>query len=705
MVLLAGGVSAAEPVRLLYLIHGWNGSLESFGAVTKLLSEAQPGLWPDGFWTVIPIEYRPVHRDATLPEQAAACGTQIEDEARKVAARFPDRPREVYFVTHSMGGLILRHLYLAHRNEKDGLGALFADVKRAVLVAPPNQGSDEVRFAFLELEQSLSDLTGALLSDRSLKSLTNTTVKSLMGGIPLEQAQDMAAGSDYLEELNDRWGDAGACERFPAWILAGAHDMVVDLANANLNLTQVMLGDDGRTRCQRCVMDQGRIRYYPYNHSNTNRRDGILGSVDGPAHPVFADLAQILLGKTPPPAPPSVGPSKIFLRLRHPATDRIKDVTVDPFEGAVRSARQYVMSLPEGKVVGFRQRDLVVLAGPPQALMPVSGPMVLILKVKADRKSILPTFLPYVPRILKFEKDYGPSDLIRGREVAYRPIQLSLPPGLVTTNSVLSLTVQLVESPADIPEAALFVPGGCLQPGGAAATRVQSAEKALEGKDNLDLARQLRKLGATQDEALVGLLAKYTAERYPVPLRRAAVAALGDLHTGEALVPIRVASRSTDPTLRAVALDAMGRVPSGDGIAELVDLLDGSATQKDERAALAAIEQAPEPLLVDALSKALPADAPAKRRSRLTALALACSRATPRLMGFVARQALVVTTGRAAPDPYGRILDVLVEHSTPDDRAWVRRMRRAAGQGKDATWSVRLLKQLAKHGAGADPEE
>lgn len=697
LLLLPAMLRAADgdPVRVVFLVHGWNGSADSFGVVPKLLSNEQPGLWPAGYWEPVSIVFKAPRPDATLIEQAAACGVRIKTELAGIEKRFPGRPREIYFITHSMGGLIVRQLYLDHREKSDAVGTAFRELKVAVLVAPPNQGSDEVRFAIYQLEKGLSGLTGDFLSDRSLKSLTNKAISSMLKGLPLEQAYNMAAGSDFIEALNLGWHKAGACESFPLWILAGAHDVVVDLANANINALQVSPDETGRTRCVHCAVDPSRVRYYPYNHSNTNRRDGILGSIEAPDHPVFADLARILTGKPVAPLPSPVGPSKLFLRFRHPAGDRITDVLVEPFENALQEAHIYEMSLPDGKVVGFRQKDFVVLAGLPRSLMPVSGGTLLTVKVKAERRGILPSFVPYMPKFLKSQQDWGPQNLVKARSFSYRPVQISLPEGVLTTNCVVSLTLPLSELPIDLPEAATVITGGCPALDGEPSDRAARAEKSLANRDTEELARQLRRLGGTQDPALVDLLTRYTADTFPPPIRRAAVAALGDLRAPLALAPIQALTGDADLKLRALALDALGRVPSEAAVSALVELLATTGDGKIERAAVAGLSQAPEPLVRAAIDRALEGDQEAGRRSRVSSLALACGQATPELMGVVAIQALAVTEGRQAPDPYGRILDVLVEHASPDDRTWIRRMRKEAGQAKDATWTKKLLALVA----------
>ena len=127
----------------------------------------------------------------------------------------------------------------------------------------------------------------------------------------------------------------------------------------------------------------------------------------------------------------------------------------------------------------------------------------------------------------------------------------------------------------------------------------------------------------------------------------------------------------------------------------LVEVLATPADGKVERAALAGLSQMPEPLVREALDRALADEPTPARRSRVSSLALACGQATPELIAVVAGQALAAGDARVAPDPYGRILDSLVEHASPDDRTWIRRMRREAGQRGDATWSRKVLAKIA----------
>jgi triacylglycerol lipase len=56
----------------------------------------------------------------------------IEDLAASVAARLPGDPTRLHFLTHSLGGIVLRYLVKSRRPSNLG---------RAVMLGPPNRGS------------------------------------------------------------------------------------------------------------------------------------------------------------------------------------------------------------------------------------------------------------------------------------------------------------------------------------------------------------------------------------------------------------------------------------------------------------------------------------------------------------------------------------------------------------------------------------
>ncbi len=108
---------AAPSRHLVLLVHGILRSTGTFSELEKALIEA-------GF-------------DAVAISYPSSRGT-IEAHAEGLA-RLLDRQEgsdSVSFVTHSMGGLVVRHLLA-----RDGAWRRRIEVRRIVLIAPPNQGS------------------------------------------------------------------------------------------------------------------------------------------------------------------------------------------------------------------------------------------------------------------------------------------------------------------------------------------------------------------------------------------------------------------------------------------------------------------------------------------------------------------------------------------------------------------------------------
>lgn len=700
--LLAGGAAPAHAQgkqRIVFLMHGWNGNAESFGGLGAQLRSAQPGFWQEGHWTVVPIGFTPPHENATLPEQVEVCAETILDQAARASAQAPGLEREVYFITHSMGGLIIRHLYLLHPPGDTGLGRVMRDLRKVIMVSPPNQGSDEVLYALTQLNQQMSSsFIASILSERMLKSLTNAVLERFLAGVPLEQARNMASGSDYIRNLNLRWHGSGSCETFPAWILGGAHDNVVDLANANLNLCHVSMSAGDGMGCFCCRIPQDRVRFYPFNHSNTNRRDGILGSIDGPNHPVFQDIARILTDQPLPPPGDYKGPSKIFLKLRHPAPDRLAKVLIEPFGDLLESSPQYLTALSEGKVTGMRQGEFVVIAGDVASLFPVPGNTVLTLRVEADRSSILPGALSILPGVDSKVQEYGPPDLIKKDRIKYRPVQIILSREMLSSNSVLSVEVNLSQAPE---ESAFFIPfvASSCGPEAMDPAALEQAEREMAGKDSVEMVRFLRKVGSSHDPRFLGTLGRFADSTSPAPLRRSALAAIGDLGVPGALDPLRQAVGDPDPQIWMVALDAMGRVPSHDAVSELVAMLAEPGDRERQRVALFSLMQVSPRKLLPALEAALSEAPSTLRRSRVTALTLASPEGTLELVGFVARQALAGAAGGGVAARYQRVLDMLFAHLTPDDRNHIRQTRKRLGETGELQWSGVLLQELAKRRA------
>ena len=99
------------------LLHGLGRTHRSMGRLQRRLEAAGWDTW-----------------STTYPSRRVSISECADEVARRIKERIPDRP--LLGVTHSMGGIVLRHL----TNRFDWKGA--------VLVAPPNRGSRSAAWAY-----------------------------------------------------------------------------------------------------------------------------------------------------------------------------------------------------------------------------------------------------------------------------------------------------------------------------------------------------------------------------------------------------------------------------------------------------------------------------------------------------------------------------------------------------------------------------
>ena len=103
---------------------------------------------------------------------------------RQIETKYTDRTKKINFVTHSMGGIVVRH-YLAN-NELENIG-------RVVMIAPPNQGSDTADR--LSQYKVVNYVMGPALIE------LRTDADSLANSIPLPQVQYGVIAGEYDEKV------------------------------------------------------------------------------------------------------------------------------------------------------------------------------------------------------------------------------------------------------------------------------------------------------------------------------------------------------------------------------------------------------------------------------------------------------------------------------------------------------------------------
>lgn len=135
---------------------------------------------------VVAIDYR--SRRGGIASHAAALALQLHERA-------PEGP--LWFVTHSLGGIVLRYA-VAH-----GMLAA-ARVERAVLLAPPNQGSEIADFWW---DRPWPGLVGRRLMGPSLGELRTSPEATVMQLPPVGFPCGVIAGTRSLTRLSSRFID------------------------------------------------------------------------------------------------------------------------------------------------------------------------------------------------------------------------------------------------------------------------------------------------------------------------------------------------------------------------------------------------------------------------------------------------------------------------------------------------------------------
>ena len=222
---VASAANAAEPVvapaskanACVVLLHGLGRTYRSMFSIEHALRDA-------GYATIsvdYPSQSKPIETLAlqAVPEGVAHCREQ--------------GARTIHFVTHSMGGLVLRQYLSAHRVPELG---------RTVMLSPPNQGS-EVADA----------LVGTAMYDR---------VNGPAGG-------QLVTGPDGIAA---RLGPVD----FPLGIITGNEQTVFDSVLA----TQIPGANDGKVSVERAKVEgMSDFLVLPVTHTFIVNNDVVIGQV------------------------------------------------------------------------------------------------------------------------------------------------------------------------------------------------------------------------------------------------------------------------------------------------------------------------------------------------------------------------------------------------------------------------------------------